>query len=171
MSRTSDLLQAAVRELLSNRTFVKPVLAINAASAATVKTTNAIVYSVDGVMYSKALLSAQSIAVTNNFTGSTGGAYVQPASTTVFYTLALDASGNVSVTQGTYAGQDLSQRSVGASAKGNGLIPDAPAGTAPFGVLKVATNSSTTFTPGTTALDAAGVTVGYYDVSVLPSTL
>ncbi len=170
MSKTSDLLNAAIRELIANRCYVKATLAINAGSAATVKNTGAIIYSVDGVMYTKSALSAQSIAVTNNYTGSTGGAYVQPANTTVFYVLSLDSAGTVYVTQGTYAGQDLSARSAGATAKGSGAIPDTPSGTTPVGVIKVATGA-VTFTPGTTALDAANVTATYFDVSVLPSTL
>lgn len=170
MSRTSDLLQAAVRELIANRCYVKATLAINAGSAATVKNTGAIIYSVDGIMYTKAALSAQSIAVTHNYTGTTGGAYVQPANTTVIYVLALDASGNVAVVQGTYAGQDLSQRSMGATAKGTGAIPDAPAGYTPVGAIKVATGA-VTFTAGTTALDAASVTATYFDLAVLPSSL
>lgn len=171
MSKTNDITNAAIRELLANRTYVKATLAINAASAATVKNTGAIIFSVDGVMYTKAALAAQSIAVTHNYLGVAGGAYVQPVSTTVFYVLSLDATGAVSVVQGTFAGQDLSQRNMGTSAKGTGALPDPRDGTAPFGVIKVVTNGVATFTAGTTALDAAGVTATYFDVSILPASL
>lgn len=171
MSKLQDITSGPVRDLMSGAVFTKGVLAINAASAATVKTTNAIVFSVNGVMYSKAVLSAQSIAVTHNSFGNAGGSFVQPAGTTVFYTLGLDASGTVSVTQGSFAGQDLSTLNGGTSARGSGLIPDSPAGATPFGVIKVVTNASTTFTPGTTALDAAGLTVSYFDINSLPQSL
>lgn len=171
MSKLSDINFGPIRDLLSGFVLTRPVLAINAASAATVKTTAAIVYTVLGVIYNKAILSAQSIAVTHNYSGSTGGAFIQPVSTTVLYTLALDASGNVAVVQGTYSGQDLTTLSAGAGVRGSGLIADAPAGYTPFGVIKIATNASTTFTAGTTALDAAGVTATYYDICVLPTSL
>lgn len=171
MSQLQDINNGPTRDLIGGMVFNKPVLAINAASAATVKTTNAITFSVNGVMYSKAILSAQSIAVTHNSYGNAGGAYVQPSSTTVFYTLALDSSGNVTVTQGSYAGQDLSSLNMGTSARGSGAIPNSPANTTPFGVIKIATGASATFTAGTTALDAAGVTATYFDISSLPSTL
>lgn len=170
MARTSDLLNAAIRELVANRCHSKITLAINAGSAATVKNTGAVIYSVDGVMYTKSALSAQAITVTHNYTGAAGGAYVQPANTTVFYVLCLNAAGTVAVVQGTYSGQNLSGTSAGATAKGTGLIPNAPADYTPIGIIKIATGA-VTFTAGTTALDAANVTATYYDVSILPSSL
>lgn len=171
MSKLNDINAGPIRDLIAGAVFTKPVLAINAASAATVKTTNAIVYSVNGVLYSKALLSAQSIAVTHNSFGNAGGAYVQPSSTTAYYTLGLDAAGAVTVTQSSFAGQDLSVLNAGTSARGSGYIADAPAGSTPFGVIKVVTGASATFTAGTTALDAAGITATYFDINALPLTL
>lgn len=170
MSFFADISNGPTQGLLSGLCLTKGVLAINAASAATVKTTNALTYSVAGQLYSKAALAAQSIAVTHDARGQASGAYVQPVSTTVFYTVALNAAGTVSVSQGDFAGRDLSQQASGAYVRGDGLVPDAPAGYTPIGVIKVTTNGSTTFTPGTTALDAAGVTVVYADVMSLPKT-
>lgn len=170
MAKLSDMTLAPLVALLGFMTLNKPVLAINAASAATVKTTNAVNYTSNGVSLSKAALSAQSIAVTHTMNGTVaGGAYVQPASTTVYYTLGVDNAGAITVSQGSYAGQNNSVVQAGVSAVGTGAVPDVPAGVTPFGVVKVVTNGSTTFTAGTTALDAAGVTATYFDVAVLPS--
>ena len=38
------------------------------------------------------------------------------------------------------------------------------------GYIKVTTNASTTFTPGTTGLGAAGITAAYQDCAVMPGT-
>lgn len=155
----------------------KAVLAINAASALTVKTTSAIIYAIDGIVYTKAALAAQAL------TPLSGAFYTQPISTTVYYTLALDASGNVRVVQGTYAGQQIN--TAGVVTTGDGTVPDVPdlsvgsvdasgnqtlsTAWCPFGIIKVATNGSTTFLPGTDALDKSGCTFTFYDVMYLPS--
>lgn len=162
---------------LGTTCLVKAVLAINAAAAATVKTTSAITYAIDGVLYSKVALAAQALAPIS------GAYYTQPANTTVYYTLALDAAGNVRCIQGTYAGQPINTS--GVVTMGDGTVPDVPdlftasvdaSGNqtpstiwCPFGVIKVATNGATTFLPGTDALDKAGCTFTFYDVMYLPS--
>lgn len=176
MSALNAVSEADIQRALANRNFTKGILAINAASAATIKSTNAYTYCVDGVIAPiKAALSAQSIAVTHNMLGlpvAIAAAYVQPISTTVYYVVALDVAGNVAVIQGGYAGQVVTgvpgyfQTFTSA-----GGVPQAlPATLTPIGILKVVTNASATFTAGTTLLDAAGVTVTYTDVSVLPTT-
>ena len=97
---------------------------------------------------------------------------MQPVLTTAYYVIALDAAGTVAVVQGSYAGQaitfanDLSKVLIG-----TGAIPDEPAGYTAIGVIKVALAGAATFTPGTTALDAANVTATYFDVAILPATL
>lgn len=175
MSKLSDLTVAALIALIGYANITPAAaavnLAINAAGAATVKTNSALQYLNNGVIKYKAALAAQSIAPT------AGQAYVQPVSTTVYYTLGLDAAGAVVVVQGSYDGQKLSldpskglgNSQAGSSWEGDGSIPDVPAGVTPFGVIKVVTNGVATFTPGTTALDAAGVTASYFDVAVLPN--
>lgn len=160
MARLNDISNAALRGAVGNYNMTKGVLAINAASAATIKSTNAYTYAVNGILYSKAALSAQ---VITNMTGPVQAStttYVQPISTTVYYVVCLDAAGTVSIVQGSYATQAL-----GGGAIGDGSIPDVASTVTPIGIFKVATNASATFTAGTTALDAAGVTVTYYDVA------
>lgn len=170
MARLSDITNAAIKKLLGYRNLDLATLAMNAAGAATVKTTGALNYLVNGVLKTKAALAAQSIAITH------GLSYIQPAETTVFYTLGLNAAGTVCVVQGSYAGQKLSTdptkgvgvSQMGATWVGDGSIPDVPEGYTAIAVLKVTTAAATTFTAGTTLLDAAGVTVGYHEVAVLP---
>lgn len=167
MSKAKFLTSADMR-LLANMVLTKGILAINAASAATVKTTNAIVYSIAGVLYSKAALSAQAITA-RHASDPEQVSYVQPVSTTVYYVLSLDSAGNVTMKQGDYDGR-VPPNHLGNSVVGKSVIPDVPDtwGVTPFGVIKIVTNGSTTFTVGTTALDAAGVTATYYDIAVLP---
>jgi hypothetical protein len=145
----------------------KAVLAINAASAATVKTTNALTYLLDGIMYSKSALSAQALTFLAALNGMLTAFYTQPASTTVYYLLVVDKSGNVYCVQGTYAGQNLG---VGLSVVGDGTVPDVDTSTyCPFGIIKIVTDSSHTFVPGTTALDATGITATYFDIACIPA--
>ncbi len=172
MTTLASLNDLALRRALGDRCYSKATLAINAAGAATVKTTGATTYSVDGIFYSKAALAAQAITVTHNLFGtavaSGPGAYVQPAGTTAIYVVALNAAGAVAVVQGGYAGQVVAQPG-GVSHTSRGEAPVVPLGYAPIGALKVATGAATTFTPGTTLLDAALVAVTYFDLSVLPA--
>lgn len=176
MPRLSDV-SSAVRSLLGNASLAKGILAINAGGAATIKTTNALLFTVDGIQYTKAALAAQAITPTHNWLRQAGGAYVQPANTSVYYTLGVNAAGTIAVVQGSYAGQTFgtdptvgvgSGSNMGTSFRGSGDIPDVPDGYTAFGLLKVVTGAAT-FTPGTTALDAANVTVSYFDVCLLPS--
>lgn len=170
MSKLSDITNAAILALLGDKSLVKPVLAINLGGAATVKTTNALSYTVNGIQYAKAALAAQSVAVTHTGNGAiVGGGYIQPISTTVFYTLSVNAAGAVAVTQGSFLGQRIELGQSGTSSVGDGFIPEAPSAYTPFGVIKVVTNGAATFNPGTTALDAAGVSASYFDVAVLPA--
>ena len=176
MSSITNIVSADVRKVLANRCLTKATLAINAAAAATIRTTGATTFTVDGVMYSKAALSAQSMAVTHDCYGnpvaSGVAAYVQPTLTTVFYVVSVNAAGTVAISQGSYAGQaqafpgDLSKIHIG-----NGAIPAQPAGYTAIGVIKVAPTSAVTFTPGTTVLDVANLNATYFDIDILPATL
>jgi hypothetical protein len=173
MSKLSDLTNKSISDLLGNMTLNKAVLAINAASAATVKTTSAITFTNNGVLLTKAALAAQSVVATHFMNGKMAvtASQIQPISSTAYYTLGLDGSGNVCVSQGSVVGQNLSQFQMGVSAVGDGLVPDVPTGFTPFGVIKVVTNGATTFQIGTTALDAAGCTFTFFDVAVMPAGL
>jgi hypothetical protein len=161
MSKLEDTSQLFERHLFGNVTMGKAVLAINAASAATVRTTNAITFTNNGILLTKAILAAQALAVRSGGTPF----YVQPISTTVYYVLALDAAGTVVTIQGDFAGR-IPPGSVAVS---DGSVPNTPEDLTPFGLIKVVTNGATTFTPATTALDAAGLTVTFYDISITPA--
>lgn len=168
-----EIVQSQIRQALANRVLTRPILAINAASAATVATSAAIVFTIDGQIYNKAALSAQVLTANATLQQKTTfqpSFYVQPVSTTVYYTLVMNAAGTVSCMQGQFTGQVFSGASIPFGATS---IPD-PDDLAfvPFGGIKVVTNASTTFTPATTALDAAGLTTTYRDYAgVIPATL
>lgn len=151
----------------------KATLAINASSAATVKTTGATTISVGGVMKSFSALSAAALTAMSDsdVTGfvqprGAAGFYTQPVSTTAYYVLAHNGT-SLRVIQGTYAGQPMQPYGIGAV--GNGKVPKCPDGWVPFGIIKVVTDGSTTFAPGTTALDASGLTVTFFDIAVNPA--
>ena len=182
MSRLDDLNHAAIRAL-GSRSLNSAALAINAAGAATFKTTATINYAIDGVFYSKAAFSAQAFPATT---------YTVKQGYSTMFLVYVDASGSVGVAQGVPFAQETdpadgvtknrayrvlpSNLPGGASTIEKGgylrlqnspLIPDLPDGCAPVGVIKVVTGAAT-FTPATTALDAANVTATYFDVSTLP---
>lgn len=143
MSATlNDLNTQATRELIGSMVFGKAGLA-EATNVGRYKTTNTVAYSIDGKVYSKP--ATDDIAFT-------AGLAVQAVSTTIYYAVCADAAGVMTTVQGT----------------ANGGFPAKNGGTALFGYIKVVTNSSTTFTPATTDLSAAGITTTYLDVSVPP---
>lgn len=173
MPKLNDVQSKALKGLIGNRCFSQAVLAINAASAATVKTTvvpsGGIVYTVDGRVFNKANLSAQVLTADATQQAIITGQstfYVQPINTTVYYVIVLDASGNVRTIQGTYLGQTFGAY---VQQTGDGSIPDIGDSFTPIGMIKVATGA-VTFTPATTLLDAASITFTFYDLSALPAT-
>lgn len=173
MSRLTDIVNGATQAAIGTINMVKAVLAINAAAAPTVKTTNALSYVIKGVQYTRALLAAQSIVATHTQHGTVvGGGYNIPPQTTAYFTLGVNPAGVIAVVQGSYAGQPLSNGQMGTSSVGDGFIPDVPDNYAAFGVIKVTNNntvvSGTNFVPGTTALDAANMAVSYFDIAVIP---
>lgn len=114
------------------------------------KTTNSAAYKIDG-----AFKTAK--GATDNLWTLSGS--VVPASSYQKYYLLIDGSGTASVVQGTPA-------STAAGVK----LPFPPQSQSIFGVLTIATDSSHTFTPGTTALNATGITASFVD-GIDPSTL
>lgn len=176
MSDLSKLTASDLLDAIGTRCATKITLAINAASAATVKSTGAIIYTIGGVFYTAAALANKAITVTHRADGSAvtakDAAYVQPAGTTAVYVLALNAAGTLAVVQGSYAGQSITFSADKSKViTGTGAAPSLPAGYCPIGAIKVKTAAGTTFTPATTALDAAGLTVTFTDLSQLPLTL
>lgn len=176
MSALKDISNGIIRKALGNSALVKGVIAINAGGAATIKTSGAINYTVDGVYYTKNQLAAQSIVVTHDRDGNpvsaagpTLPAYVQPAGTTVYYLLCLDKGQNLAVVQGSYDGQPGMYPDLQRAINGQSKLPQEPVNFVAFGLMKVVTTNGATFTPGTTALDAANVAVTYFDLEYVPS--
>ena len=174
MSNLQNVFSADMRAAIGNRTFGKVTLAINAGSAATIKNTGAISYSVDGVCpTAKTALSAQSIVVTHNALGAavaSGAAiYTLPIGKVAYYVIALNVGGTVGVFQGSYAGQAVDAvPGLHEAYSGTGGLPTIPYTYTPIGIIKV-TATSAVFTAGTTVLDVGTITVTYTDVTVLPS--
>ena len=176
MSSIRNVNAVGVRSVLLNMCTSVALLAISGAAAATVKTTSAINYTINGIAKIKAALTTQSIAVTHDAFGvpvAKGfAAYAQPAGTRVVYVLSANAAGTVAVSQGTYLGQRMPKRGdLSVTLDGTGGVPLEPYGFTAFGAIVINLAVAATFTPGTTALDAAGVTATFYDVSVLPEVL
>ena len=118
--------------------------AVTHVSVQGVETDNAITYCVDGV--------AVSLAATADVYFSTGG--IIPISSFKWYLVYGTAAGALAVIPGE---------------TGVAALPDIPAGGAPVGCFKVVTDATHTFTPGTTALNATGITTTYYDLAVMPT--
>jgi hypothetical protein len=162
MATLRDVNDEIGRELHGYRNLSAATLAINAGGAATFKTTGAYAYLSDGVFKAKAALAAQAFSA---------GHAVQPIGQTMFYAVGLDAAGNVNTYQGAPASANAQSAAVqlGQTALSvPGSIPDLPNGVTAVGLIKVVTTTAA-FTAGVTALDAAGITATFYDVSVLPS--
>jgi hypothetical protein len=176
MSKLSDLRHTPTRDMVGNANISSPraILAISANTLG-VASTSALVYTVNGVVYSRAAFANTALTDATgplNPTGvsGVGSTYVQPANTTVFYSIGLDAAGAVKVVQGSFLGQNLSPNAInsgaiGGGAVGDGQIPRLPSTVCPVGVLKVVTAGSA-FTLGTTALTGIGT---FFDVSCLPN--
>lgn len=174
MSSLTSIVSGDLRNLLGNMCYTKGTLAINAGGAATIKTTGAVTYTVDGQFYLKTL-TAQAITITHDAFGApvaTGYAkYIQPVGTVVYYVVSVNAAGTVAISQGTYAGQPLPAPNDKSKVwTGTGAIPMEPAGYTPIGAFKVSPTVAATFDPGTTLLDAANVAVVYADTAILPAS-
>jgi hypothetical protein len=142
--------------VLSNFQFAKPGLAIGSTVANIAY--GALTYTIGGVFYTK---NSNAVGVAGWGTQPNNPSTALPAnltmqvqaiSTTRIYCVSIDAAGNIRVTQGLT----------------DGFKPDPYPMTVPLGYLKITTDGVTTFTPGTTALNAAGVTVVYTDVCMVP---
>lgn len=140
-------------------------------AAGSIKTVNTVTYMHDGILRSKA--ATDNIALTGAaFTGQT-----------VFFLLSADKSGNLTVSRGLGSAESLPSgvaaitNTAGQVVAPPGEIPAVPLATGqngdsqpncPFAIIKVVAAGGTTFTPGTTNVDAAGITTTFYDVSGIP---
>ena len=130
--------------------------AAGATTAAKVKTANTIHYSVLGKLFSK--------SATDNFWTLSGA--VVPASSFQKYALLIDTAGAASVQEATASPVDAASVDWSNVANlGHASAFQAMVGTtkAVVAVITVATDSTHTFTPGTTALNATGITTTYVD--------
>lgn len=112
-------------------------------------------FAIDGILYHK--------ADTDNITVTACAA--QAAVTKCLYLVMLDSSGTASVVKGT---EVLTADLTAGSSALNYPLPDAST-KCPIGAYKIETAAATTFTNGTTAFDAAGITVTYEDLLCIPS--
>lgn len=116
-------------------------------------------YAIDGLLYHKAdtddLWTLSGTALVGSTT-NTGQACI--------FGLLLDTSGTATIVQGDI--KNLSDVN-----GGNAVIPFpvTPVSKCMVGAVLVATNSDTTFTPGTTSLAASGVTDTYFNFIVPPN--
>lgn len=119
-------------------------------NSATFKTVNTLTFTNNGVFKSK--------NATDNLAFS-AGATVVPQNSACLFGVWIDASGNVTTSQGPIV------------ASGDPCpVPGAPAANLTLvGLIKVATGA-TTFTAGTTDLGAANVTDTYYDCARMPGS-
>lgn len=124
-------------------------------NANTFKTANTITFVTDGVFRSK--------GATDNVAFSSGHATV-PVSSSVLYLVCLNASGDFS----TVAGRAVPTAEVTAGTRALEW-PASPAGdVAVVGAIRVDTDSSTTFTPGSVDLGASGITDTYFNLFAVP---
>lgn len=131
-----------------NFTFGNAVLA-EGTNATTIKTTAAVDYMINGLMYSKA--ATDNIA----FTATASQADL----TTCLYLVTINAAGTVTVTKGEEVTTATAQ-----------FVPwpTVPSDSAVLGAIKVAT-SGAVFVGGTTDLGAGTVTDTYYNLCTIPA--
>lgn len=120
-------------------------------NANTYKTTNTLTYTSNGVFKSK--------GATDNVAFTSGIGTVPPASAAL-YAVWIDSAGNFSNTRGPVVAAGEPCPVPTASATGLTLV----------GMIKVTTDGSTTFTPGSTDLSASGITDAYMDCMVMPGS-
>ena len=120
-------------------------------NANTYKTVNTLAYTINGVFYS--VSATDNIAMT-----STAGTV--PPSSAALYAVWVDSANVFSNTRGP----------VVASGDPCPVPTQTTANVALVGLIKVVTNSSTTFTPASTDLGAAGVTDTFFNCSVMPGS-
>ena len=119
-------------------------------NSATFKTVNTLTFTNNGVFKSK--------AATDNLAFSTGTALA--ASQACLFAVWINTSGTVTTTQGPIVAAGDPCPVPGQSTVNVTLV----------GLIKVTTDSSTTFTPGTTDLGASGITDVFYDCMDMPGS-
>lgn len=175
--KLNDVVNRAIREALGSRLLSKPALVATGAAATFAVTSSpagGLRYCVDGKCPDvKADVTVEPLtanaALQYPITG-TNGFYTAPAgvTTTFYFLIVIDASGNYKAIQGTYLNQTFTAFR---NALGTGALPDIAVNNTyvPIGWIKVV-NTTNAFVPGTTLWNAAGVTTTTGDLlGVLPS--
>lgn len=134
------------KQFSKNSLMAAAALAINGAGNAAAKATNALVYKVDGTLYTATAAKTFTLSGTIA-TGNTGT-----------YGLYIDTAGTTSVVVGSTVSGGASTQSFPIA----NLAQDIP-GKCLVGWLVVRNNTGSVFTGGTTALDTASLTVSYVD--------
>lgn len=171
MNTLRDIPQAALRELLGNRSLNSGVLAIDA-NTNDVQTSAAVNYIIDGVFYQLAIQAAIDLSTLyvigedGTVESAANGYTALPDGYTCVYLLVVGTAGTIRVVEGT----QVSNAAITAGTK-TAECPSCPPEYAPFGAVKVANASGSSFTFGTTGLDASGVTDTYYNLAVVPASL
>jgi hypothetical protein len=119
-------------------------------NSGTFKTVNTLAFTNNGVFKSK--------AATDNLTLSTGTALA--ASQACLFAVWINASGTVTTTQGPIV----------AAGDPCPVPSQTTAGVTLVGLIKITTDSSTTFTPGTTDFSASGITDAFFDCMDMPGS-
>jgi hypothetical protein len=137
MPNLEDLSSQALQDFIGNKALGN-ALVTEGTNAATIKTTNAVDYQINGQVYTKA--ATDNIAMTAQ--------PVQASGTTCYYLISIDAAGTVTTTKGV---------------ADSGLIPECPSAQAPLAVIKLV--AAAAFTSGTTDLGAQDT---WAQIAVLP---
>lgn len=164
---------SAMARIIANRA-ANSGAAVIGGTAAAFTTSVAVAYTIDGRYLSlgaqtntalSALAAADLPASQSSWVQPSGasGFVTQPANTTNYYVLCVNAAGAVRVVQGTWVGQLIVTN--GVESRGNGDVPQIPDGVAPFALLRVVSGGST-FLAGTTALTGVGT---FQNIEYLPT--
>ncbi len=140
---------AALRNCIGNKCFSVHALALEAGDKNDIQTTSAVLYSINGVNFTKSTISDLNQTVTD-FYGDTA---TQAAATKCWYVYTLNAGGDVNV----YKGADDE----------TGDLPGHPEDECAFGLLSIIT-TTVEFTMGTEDYDTASFTEVFYDLTCLP---
>jgi hypothetical protein len=138
MPNLEDLSSQALRDFVGNKVLGN-ALVVEGTNAATIRTTNAVNYQINGQIFTKA--ATDNIAMTACPTQANGS--------TCYYLISIDAAGTVITTKGV-------DNSV--------LLPECPANQAPLAALKVVATAA--FTSGTTDLGSQDT---FAQIAVLPA--
>jgi len=142
----------ALRNLIGNRPLNYVGLVIGSGTTSAVDY-DAFDFIVGGRCYEQAAGTDEALTVLDYY----GDTATQAAGTTCFYVICVNASG----VEYAVKGKDDETTSP----------PGIPDGYCPIGIIKIATAAGYTFTIGTTAFDATGITDTFYDYVHIPVEL